>query len=79
MVFVTVSATKKVDKPGKPCDEGVTSIKQGNVTLTFKDPTEVLENFQGNHFIKGPVTVAAIDPPPTGEDALRRHGAMVNP
>jgi len=62
-----------------PPVDGVLTVRQGGVTLTFQSPVAVLENFQGNHFLRGPVAIATIDPAPSGEGEARRNGAMVNP
>lgn len=59
-------------------------VTQGNITINFESPTQVVQNFLGDHFIKTPVTVSnasavGIGTIPVGTGATKRHGAMINP
>ncbi|MFW6153810.1 MAG: hypothetical protein ACOC95_01180 [Planctomycetota bacterium] len=56
-----------------------TSVSQYGITWTFDRPAPVGRFVTGDYYVVGPVTVAAVDPAPTGSGKGFRNGSMLNP
>jgi hypothetical protein len=69
---VTVSAAAAPPPPGT-----ASSISKDGITWTFSQPVPVGQFVNGDYYVVGPVTITAIDPPPTTSSPYL-NGSVVN-
>ena len=71
-----VSSTSNSNSPPPPPGTD-SSISKDGVTWTFSQPVPVGQFVNGDYYVVGPVTITAIDPPPTTSSPYE-NGSVVN-
>ena len=59
--------------------EKLKEISQHGITWTFDQPVSAGQFVNGDHWVVGPVTITAINPPSITEEGRTLNGSMINP